>query len=119
MLEQLQTLQHTVSEIKSRYNITATELANLKLRTNDNGAQQINQLQSELRKANQEIANLLNSVNELSSSKAHLEAQMVELSTQNQLLEKENQALNDKLATALEHTQTLKKWLTSIDEQSI
>lgn len=119
MLHQLQMLEQTILEVKSRYNIVATELANLRLKNHDDSTHQVSQLQASLNQSTQEIEGLLATINELSASKAHLEAQIVELTTQNQLLIKENQELNDKHAVALERTKALQEWLSKIDNQTI
>lgn len=112
MLTQLQLLEQTVSELKARYNITATELANLKHKlAHDDSPNQISQLQLKISQIKDENSSLHARVKELLSAQD-------ELGQDNERLTKENNELNQKNALAISRAEVIQTWLSKIDNQN-
>lgn len=142
MIDQLQLLEQTILELKARYNVTATELVNLKHKlAHDDAPRQITELQSQLDRANthnshlnreideltktkdREISELTKAkdleIDELTRTKESLNAQIEKLHQQNQELLKQNQELNEKNALAISRAEVIQEWLTKIDNQTL
>lgn len=119
MLTQLQQLEKTVTELKARYNITATELANLKHKlANDDSPQQISQLQHEVSQSSQENEVLRARIKELLAAQNDLDKQLNELSQENESLTKKNNELSEKNALAISRAEVIQTWLSKIDNQN-
>lgn len=119
MLTQLQHLEQVISDLKARYNITATELANLKHKVaNDDSPRQISQLQNELSR-NQEENNALHArIKELLNAQDELDKRLDELSEENQRLSQANNELTEKNALAISRAEVIQTWLSKIDNQN-
>ncbi|STZ31344.1 hypothetical protein [Moraxella ovis] len=102
MISQLQALEQTILDMKKQYNVTATELANLKHKlANDTSPAIISDLQLRLEKTTQELHSQTDRANSLEQSRNALQAQIEELVEQNQSLNTHNQELKDKNALAI------------------
>lgn len=120
MIAQLQLLEQTILELKARYNITATELANLKHKlAHDDTPRQISDLKAQLSQAKTDNDALTSQIDELNKAKSSLEKQVAELYTKTQELSKHNQELTDKNALAISRAEIIQEWLTKIDNQNI
>lgn len=120
MLTELQQLEQTIAEIKTRYHITATELANLKHKVaNDDRDRQISDLMQKLERSQQENQTLNTRVQELSDSRHALEGQIETLYEQNQQLLAQNDELAKKNALAISRAEVIQEWLTKIDNQHV
>lgn len=120
MLTQLQILEQTVLQIKNRYNITATELANLQQRiAQDTSGAQIDTLQQNLELANAQIDSLNAKIDELSMLNQQLTEQLANLNEQHQELVQKNQDLTDKNSLAISRVEIIQQWLNKIDNQNI
>lgn len=119
MLNQLQQLEQSVAELKARYNITATELANLKHKmAHDDTPRQIGQLQHDLNHSRDENHALHMRIKELLSARDELDKRLDELSLQNAELVKQNNELAEKNALAISRAEVIQTWLTKIDTQN-
>lgn len=118
MLTNLQILEQTISDLKIRYNITATELANLKLKlAQDDRDQQITNLEHELAQARHRGDDLATRFDELNIIKTNLTEQVAQLTAQNERLTAENKELHDKNALAISRAEVIQTWLSKIDHQ--
>ncbi|WFF38978.1 hypothetical protein LU290_01715 [Moraxella nasibovis] len=116
MLSQLQALEHTILEMKKQYNVTATELANLKHKlANDDSPTLIQNLQGSLNQTAQKLQEQSERADALEQSRNALQAQIETLIEQNQALSAHNQELKDKNALAISRAETIQDWLTKID----
>lgn len=116
MLTQLQILEQTVLQIKNRYNITATELANLQQKiAQDTSGAQIDTLQQNLELANAQIDSLNTKIDELSMLNQQLTEQLANLNEQHQELVQKNQDLTDKNSLAISRVEIIQQWLNKID----
>jgi hypothetical protein len=119
MLTQLQLLEQTVSELKARYNITATELANLKHKlAHDDSPNQISQLQLKISQIKDENNSLHARVKELLSAQDELNSRLDDLGQDNERLTKENNELTQKNALAISRAEVIQTWLSKIDNQN-
>ena len=112
MLTQLQLLEQTITELKARYNITATELANLKHKlAHDDSPRQISQSKDENNALHARIKELL-------SAQDELDKRLDELSQDNERLAKQNKDLAEKNALAISRAEVIQTWLSKIDNQN-
>ncbi|OOR92827.1 hypothetical protein B0181_01460 [Moraxella caviae] len=119
MLNQLQTLEQTVLELKKQHNYTATELANLKHKmANDDSPHIITDLQNRLAQATQDLNAQAKQSEQLEQSRNALQAQIETLIEENQSLIKQNQELKDKNALAISRAEIIQEWLSKIDKQA-
>lgn len=119
MLTQLQLLEQTIAELKARYNITATELANLKHKmAHDDTPRQISQLQLNLDHSRDENQALHARIKELLEVRDELDKRLDELTTQNAELTAQNRELAEKNALAISRAEVIQTWLTKIDNQT-
>ncbi|OPH34343.1 hypothetical protein [Moraxella equi] len=119
MLTQLQLLEQTITELKARYNITATELANLKHKlAHDDSPRQISQLQLEISQSKDENNALHARIKELLSAQDELDKRLDELSQDNERLAKQNKDLTEKNALAISRAEVIQTWLSKIDNQN-
>lgn len=119
MLTQLQILEQTITELKARYNITATELANLKYKmAHDDTPRQLGQLQLELSHSRDENAALHARIKELLVDRDELDKRLEALSQENENLAQQNGELAEKNALAISRAEVIQAWLTKIDNQT-
>ena len=120
MLAQLQLLEQTISELKDRYHITATELVNLKHRMeSDTTGDDLGRLQAKLDISQKDLTALTETLNEVNRANADLEKQINELCEQNSQLTAKNKELENKNALAVGHAEVIQDWLTKIDNGTI
>lgn len=109
MITQLALLEQAVNELKERYHITASELVSLKNKiSQDNSAQQLTALQTELQHAN-------DTINTLTHTNSDLEIRLNKLYEQNQALIAQNQELTEKNTLAISRAEVIQNWLVKID----
>lgn len=119
-IAQLQQLEQSVAELKARYTITATELANLKRKmAHDSAPSQISQLQLDLNRSHDENQALHSRIKELLTARDELDKRLEELSACNEKLTEQNKELAEKNALAISHAEVIQKWLNNIDNQHI
>lgn len=120
MIDQLQLLEQTILELKARYNVTATELVNLKHKlAHDDTPRQITELQEQVDRLNAHNSNLNRELDELGKAKEGLNKQLEELQKQNQELITQNKELSEKNELAISRAEVIQEWLTKIDNQTI
>lgn len=119
MLTQLQDLEQAILAMKKQYAVTATELANLKQKVaNDTNPQLINQLQTRLTQADQDIESYQDQIHQLEQSRQALQKQVEDLYEDNQSLKKQNEDLKTKNALAISRAEIIRNWLAQIDSHS-
>lgn len=117
-IAQLQQLEQSVAELKARYTVTATELANLKRKmAHDTTPNQISQLQLDLSRSHDENQALHSRIKELLSARDELDKRLEEMSLHNEQLAKQNQELTEKNALAISRAEVIQTWLSKIDNQ--
>lgn len=120
MIDQLQLLEQTILELKARYNVTATELVNLKHKmAHDDTPRQITELQEQVDRLNIHNASLNRELDEMVKAKETLNVQLEELRQQNQELSDKNKELSEKNALAISRAEVIQEWLTKIDNQTV
>ncbi len=119
--DKINQLQQATEELSRRYHVTATELANLKNKPNNEPVYQrtISELENKL-------ANLTHEHNELTQIHDSTAQKLNELMTQNteqaQLIERlseENKVLKQKNRTAIERAELIQEWLQNIDNGTV
>lgn len=120
MIDQLQLLEQTILELKARYNVTATELVNLKHKmAHDDAPRQITELQEQVDRLTTHNTSLNRELDELTKTKQLLNEQLDELREQNQELTRLNQELKEKNDLAISRAEVIQEWLTKIDNQTV
>ncbi|WP_066804900.1 hypothetical protein [Moraxella oblonga] len=120
MIDQLQLLEQTILELKARYNVTATELVNLKHKlAHDDAPRQISELQEQVDRLTAHNSSLNRELDELTKTKELLNTQIDNLYQQNKELTEKNQELTEKNELAISRAEIIQEWLTKIDNQTI
>lgn len=117
MLNKLQQLEQKVLEITKRYNVVATELANLKNKPNNDAKNEaiIRDLSQQLTQSQSELGNLKATYQTAHARLDELTASYNELSQTNARLSQENHALKEKNRLAIERAEQIQQWLYNID----
>lgn len=119
--DKINQLQQATEELSRRYHVTATELANLKNKPNNEPV-----YQRTISKLENKLANLTHEHNELTQIHDSTAQKLNELMTQNteqaQLIERlseENKVLKQKNRTAIERAELIQEWLQNIDNGTV
>lgn len=117
MIDKLRTLEETVLNMTKRYNVVATELANLK-----NKVKEIPEQERLIEELKDKIAKTSDALKNAHSQQKHLQEKLNALGRQSDLLHEENRLLTDentelktKNRLAIERAELIQTWLYNID----
>lgn len=117
MIDKLRFLEQKVSEITTRYNVTATELANLQKKPNNDAKYEhaISQLSAQLEETQHELTTLKTTHQATRDKMETITKENDTLADQIQSLQQENRELKEKNRIAIERAELIQKWLSNID----
>lgn len=117
MIDKLRTLEEVVLHMTKRYNVVATELANLKNKIKEipDHERTIEEMNAKIDEANTALKNAQNQQKQLQEKLNALGRQSDLLHEENRLLASENSELKDKNRLAIERAELIQEWLYNID----
>lgn len=121
MLDKLQALEQTLTQISNKYHVIATELANLQNRTTSDAhnEERITQLTLQLSKTQERLEHLQAQLGTQSEQLKEKTLQVETLNQKNAQLVQENNELRQKNQLAVQRAELIQTWLTNIDNAQV